>query len=60
VTGIRSFREDTLNQDAAGIDDHIIPYLSGCFHQGGDNYPVFDFSRLLNDERFMHVTELNE
>lgn len=60
VTGIRSFRDDSLDQDAAGIDDAFIPYLSGCFHQGGDNYPVFDFSRLLNDERFMHVTELNE
>jgi twitching motility protein PilI len=60
VTGIRSFREDLLDQDATGIDDLLIPYLSGCFHQGGDAYPVFDFSRLLNDERFMHVTELNE
>jgi twitching motility protein PilI len=60
VTGIRSFREDVLDQDATGIDDEIIPFLSGCFHQGGDAYPIFDFSRLLNDERFMHVTELNE
>jgi twitching motility protein PilI len=60
VTGIRSFREDTLDQDATGIEDQLIPFLSGCFHQGGDDYPVFDFSRLLNDERFMHVTEMNE
>lgn len=60
VTGIRSFREDTLGQDASEIDDHFIPYLSGCFHQNDNSYPVFDFSRLLNDERFMHVTELNE
>lgn len=60
VTGIRSFREDTMDQDATGINEELIPYLSGCFHQGGDAYPVFDFSRLLNDERFMHVTELNE
>lgn len=60
VTGIRSFREDALDQDASGIEDQLIPYLSGCFHQSGGAYPVFDFSRLLNDERFMHVTELNE
>jgi twitching motility protein PilI len=60
VTGIRSFREEVLDQDASGIDDELIPFLSGCFHQSGDDYPVFDFSRLLNDERFMHVTEMNE
>jgi twitching motility protein PilI len=60
VTGIRSFREDALIQDAVDVEDQLIPYLSGCFHQGGEDYPVFDFSRLLNDERFMHVTELNE
>ncbi|HEY3487371.1 MAG TPA: chemotaxis protein CheW [Gammaproteobacteria bacterium] len=59
VTGIRSFREDTLDQDATDVDDRFIPYLSGCFHQNNVDYPVFDFSRLLNDERFMHVTELH-
>jgi twitching motility protein PilI len=60
VTGIRSFREDMMDQDASGIEDELIPYLAGCFHQDDSDFPVFDFSRLLNDERFMHVTELNE
>lgn len=57
VTGIRSFREDTLDQEYPAVPEQLKPFLSGCFHNAGDDFPVFDFNRLVSNERFMHILE---
>jgi twitching motility protein PilI len=58
VTGIRNFREDNRSLTVStDVDEKLRPYIGGTFQHGGDEYPIFDFSRLLNDEKFMHITE---
>ena len=57
VTGIRSFPEESKDQDMPGVDEHLKPFIVGCYHRGGGDYPVFDFNRLVSNERFMHITE---
>lgn len=60
VTGIRSFPQETMDQDYPELDESIKPFVVGCFHRGGEDYPVFDFNRLVANERFMQITEFKE
>jgi twitching motility protein PilI len=60
VTGIRSFAEDNRDQRVSGIDEQLKPFVVGCYHRAGDDYPVFDFNRLVSNERFMQITERAE
>lgn len=57
VTGIRSFRKDSMDSEYPEISEQLKPFLAGCFHYAGDDFPVFDFNRLVSNERFMHVAE---
>lgn len=57
VTGIRSFRKDGMDNEYPEIPEQVKPFLVGCFHHAGDHFPVFDFNRLVSNERFMHVAE---
>lgn len=57
VTGIRSFRKDSIDNEYPEIPEQLKPFLIGCFHHAGDHFPVFDFNRLVSNERFMHVAE---
>ncbi|MBN1379515.1 MAG: chemotaxis protein CheW [Gammaproteobacteria bacterium] len=60
VTGIRSFPEDSKDQRMAGVDESLKPFIVGCYHRAGDDYPIFDFNRLVSNERFMHITEATD
>jgi twitching motility protein PilI len=60
VTGIRSFAEDSKDQRIPGVDEPLKPFVVGCYHRAGDDFPVFDFNRLVSNERFMHITESTE
>lgn len=57
VTGIRSFRKDSIDNEYPETPEQLKPFLIGCFHHAGDHFPVFDFNRLVSNERFMHVAE---
>lgn len=57
VTGIRSFRKDSIDNEYPEMPEQLKPFLVGCFHRAGDDFPVFDFNRLVSNERFMHVAE---
>jgi twitching motility protein PilI len=57
VTGIRSFRKDGMDNEYPETPEPMKPFLIGCFHHAGDDFPVFDFNRLVSNERFMHVAE---
>lgn len=57
VTGIRSFPEESKDQRMHGVDAQLKPFIVGCYHRAGDDYPIFDFNRLVGNERFMHITE---
>jgi twitching motility protein PilI len=60
VTGIRSFREDMMDQEYPAVSEQLKPFLAGCFHNAGDDFPVFDFNRMVSNERFMHILEKTE
>lgn len=60
VTGIRTFPEETMDNEFSELDDPIKPFVTGCFHRAGDAYPVFEFNRLVSNERFMHIMESTE
>jgi twitching motility protein PilI len=60
VTGIRTFAENTMDNDIPDLDERIKPFVTGCFHRSGEDYPVFDFNRLVSNERFMHIMEAAE
>lgn len=60
VSGIRSFPEDNIDYHLPELDDQIKPFVMGCFHRAGDDYPVFDFNRLVANERFMHISAPRE
>ena len=60
VTGIRSFPEESRDQRMPDIDEPLRPFVVACFHRGGSDYPVFDFNRLVGNDRFMHITETAE
>ena len=57
VTGIRNFREDSMDQDLPDVPEQLRPFLVGCYHRAGDDFPVFDFNRIVSNERFMHIVE---
>ncbi len=58
VTGIRSFLEDSQDQNLPDVDDKLRPFIVGCYHRAGEDYPVFDFNRLVGNERFMQITDI--
>ena len=58
VTGIRNFKEDALDRQYMMPEKPFKPFVIGCFHREGIDYPVFDFDRLISNERFMRVTEI--
>jgi twitching motility protein PilI len=60
VTGIRSFPEDSRDQRMSEVTEHVKPFVVGCYHRAGDDFPIFDFNRLVADERFMHITEATD
>ncbi len=60
VSGIRNFKQDNMDESYPEEDEHLKPVITGCFHDDGENYPVFDFNRLISNERFMQITSVNE
>lgn len=56
VSGIRNFTQDAMDEDYPDLDDQLRPLIKGCFHMAGDDFPVFDFNRLISNERFMQIT----
>ena len=60
VSGVRTFPEDSIDQKFPKADEHIKPFFAGCFHRAGDDFPVFDFNRLVANERFMNITAPKE
>lgn len=60
ITGVRNFPPDAQNEKTGDLDPVFKPFVTSCFHRGGENYPVFDFKRLVGNERFMHIMEAQE
>ncbi len=60
VTGIRSFRADSMTQNTQALDEPLSSYIMGAFPRiGDDEVPVFDFMKLANSEQFLSISELS-
>ncbi|GIX21956.1 MAG: protein PilI [Gammaproteobacteria bacterium] len=57
VTGIRSFPIQAREDGDGGVAEALRPFVGGCFRRGGEVYPIFEFNRLVGNERFMQIVE---
>lgn len=56
IYGMRHFRESDVSHDAANLDEKISPYIERVFNDGEEQWPVFSFSKMAQDESFIHAS----
>jgi twitching motility protein PilI len=52
IYGMRHFRESEQVGDEPQTHDNILPYINSVYRQEAEDWPVFDFSKMIDDERF--------
>jgi twitching motility protein PilI len=56
VYGLRHFRESEETEDALDLNENILPYVVKTYKQDNENWPVFSFNEMVEDERFAHAS----
>ncbi|NOQ69759.1 MAG: chemotaxis protein CheW [Gammaproteobacteria bacterium] len=56
IYGMRHFRKIDITLDAAEVDENISPYIEHVYKQGDEHWPVFNFNKMTQDERFAQAT----
>ena len=56
VYGLRHFRESDETEDALDMNESILPYVEKTYKQDDENWPVFSFNEMVEDERFAHAS----
>ena len=56
VYGLRHFRESDETEDALDLNESILPYVEKTYKQDDENWPVFSFNEMVEDERFAHAS----
>ncbi len=52
IYGMRHFREVDITPDSAEVHENISPYIERVYKQDDERWPVFDFNKMVQDERF--------
>ncbi len=55
VYGMRHFRESDVSKEDFAVAEKISPYIERKLKQGDEQWPVFSFAKMTQDERFSHA-----
>lgn len=56
VYGLRHFRESDETEDVLDLNESILPYVEKTYSQDDENWSVFSFNEMAEDERFAHAS----
>ena len=56
IYGMRHFRDTDVAADAPEIHENISPYIERVYTQDDENWPVFNFNRMIDDKRFAQAS----
>jgi len=56
VYGMRHFRESDVTSNLPDLREEISPYVGKVFKQDEEQWPVFEFNEMTQDERFAHAS----
>ncbi len=56
IYGMRHFRESDALDETPPMDEKISPYIERVLDDGEERWPVFSFSKMAEDERFVHAS----
>jgi chemotaxis signal transduction protein len=57
VFGFRRFAVSDFSQEPADTAIRCERYLSGTYRRGGESWPLFKFSKLVEDDQFLQAGE---
>ena len=55
VYGMQHFDTGSFDQDPAGVDESVRPYITGSYERDGESWQVFSIELLAEDPRFLQV-----
>jgi twitching motility protein PilI len=56
IYGMRHLREIDITSDAPEVHENISPYIERVYKQGDEHWPVFNFNKMAQDDRFAQAT----
>jgi len=56
IYGMRHFRETDVSNDAPEVHENISPYIEHVYKQDDDRWPVFNFYKMTQDQRFAQAS----
>ena len=56
VSGLKYFSLDEQTYELPSMDSSLKPYIKQAFHREDQNWPVFSFHTLIDDERFLQAS----
>lgn len=56
IYGMRHFREIDITFDTPEVHENIFPYIERVYKQDDEHWPVFNFNKMTQEERFARAT----
>ena len=56
IFGMRHFREADATAEIPEVHDSIKPFIERTFHHEDEYWPVFGFTQMAQDDRFLHAS----
>lgn len=56
IFGMRHFREADATTNIPQVHDKLKPFIELAFHHDDENWPVFSFAQMTQDERFLRAS----
>ena len=56
IYGMRHFRESDVSCEDVVVHESMSPYIERVYKEDDENWPVFDFNKMAQDERFANAS----